>query len=219
MSDVRSNRYWRNREPKERVVNTEIPKRFRSDTLDTFKVFDADKESINAIKGWVDSVEKQVDDGFGLYIVGSTGSGKTHLAQAVLKRVVFEHKLCGIFITADNYLQLAYNEIKFDGDVPDGYEDPTAKMTSIKTIYDIVVLDSLGFERTTDFAQKTISSLIETRYHQQLPMIITSSLRPEQLSNMYGSSIGSIISDCCYLVPLKSRDYRTSKWLDGNAGQ
>ena len=218
MTELRSQRYWRNRESEERVRNTQIPKRFRQDTLDSFKVLKNDADTFSLINKWVDTAEKQVEDGQGLYIVGANGSGKTHLAQAVLKRVVYKYQLCGAFITADKYIQLAYNEIKFGDELPEGYEDPNT-MKYMREVFDILVIDSLGAERPTDFTRRAISSLLESRYHEKLTTIVTSTLKPQQLDSMYGKGVSSILTSCCYLAPLRNEDYRISQWMENNAGE
>lgn len=214
--ELRSNKYWRNRPAEERVENTRIPKRYRKDNLDNFKVRSGDEQSMSLINQWVNTVEEQVENGQGLYIVGATGSGKTHLAQAILKRVVYTHNLCGIFVTADKYIQMAYNDVRFDGDLPEGYEDPNT-MKYMQQVFDIVVIDSLGSERPTDFTKRSIISLIESRYHEKLVTIVTTTLHPDSIASQYSASIASVLSDCCYTVPLRNTDYRIEKWKDENA--
>ena len=217
MSELRSQKYWRNRSPEERVTNTKIPKRFRQDNLDNYKTTSANAETVKLSNKWLASVEQYVEDGQGLYIVGATGSGKTHLAQALLKRAVYTHNLSGMFITADKYIQLAYNEIKFGDELPEGYEDPNT-MKYLQETFDIVVIDSLGSERPTDFTKRTIISLLESRYHEKLTTIITSTLKPASLEQMYSASVASIVQSCCYVAPLKGTDYRIGQWIEENAG-
>lgn len=217
MRELRSQRYWRNRSSDERLRNTSIPKRYRMDTLDTFKVAEKDRPTWDLISNWVETAPEQVEKGQGLYICGATGSGKTHLAQAILKRVVFNNQLCGMFITADKYIQLSYNEIKFGEDLPDGYEDPNT-IKYLQDIFDIVVIDSLGSERPTDFTKRTIISLVETRYHEKLTTIITSTLKPQMLESMYSASVASIVQSSCYIAPIKSGDNRIGQWIENNAG-
>jgi DNA replication protein DnaC len=218
MSELRSQKYWRNRPPEERVANTLIPKRFRQDTLDTFKVNDKDTKTFALITGWVNDVLEQTDQGQGLYIVGATGSGKTHLAQAVLKRVLYNNNLCGMFVTSDRYLQFLDNQKKFKDEVPDGYEDPNI-VRYLNDVYDIVVLDGLGTERPTEFAYRQISTLIETRYQNQLSTIITTTLKPPMIEKLYSPGVSSIITSSCYTAPLLGSDYRINRWIDDNAGQ
>lgn len=215
MGELRSQKYWRNRPAEERVRNTAIPKRFRTQTLDTFNTSEKDRDSLELIHKWIDKAPEMIENGQGLYLVGGTGSGKTHLAQAILKRVVYTNNICGMFITAEKYIQMSYNEIKFGDELPEGYEDPNT-MKYLQDVYDIVVIDSLGSERPTDFTKRTITSLIESRYHNQLTTIITSIHKLPSLDNMYGSSLQSIIKSSCLMAPLKGDDYRMSDWLEKN---
>ena len=217
MNELRSQRYWRNRPPEERLINTEIPKRYRKDTLDSFKWPAKDADTKSLVTRWVENAEEMCEQGQGLYICGGTGSGKTHIAQAILKRVVYTKNLSGMFVTAEGYIQMADNKRDFKDDYPDGYEDPNT-MKYLQEVFDIVVVDSLGIERDTEYSRRTITTLLQSRYHNQLPTIITSVLKPAQLESVYNASIASLVHDCCLVAPLKGSDYRITKWVEENAG-
>lgn len=219
MSELRSQRYWRNRPADERLRNTMVPKRFRQETLDTFKpTHNADKQTMVHIRNWVENAKDNVENGQGLFICGGSGSGKTHLAQAILKRVVHDEELCGMFVTAEQYIEMYDNKRRFEDDYPDGYEDPNT-MRYLQEVFDLVVVDALGLERDTAASRREITRLINTRYQNQLATIITSTLKPQQISDIYSTSLASVIKDCCFTIPLKSDDYRITKWVDKNAGE
>ena len=209
MTEWRSNKYWRNRPVDERVKNLRIPARYVGKTLKGFDVEVGDKEAFNAINVWFTRLEENLSEGMGLYIYGSTGVGKTHLAQALLTRIVQNHELSGIFITADRYIDMVYDEMRNDGELPEPYSDPNL-LKYMRRIFDVMVLDGLGSERaTTEFARNAISALIDNRYEEKLITVITSNLPPNELARTYGKRINSIVQESCFLINVEGNDYRS----------
>ena len=105
-----------------------------------------------------------LDDG--ILIVGKLGSGKTHLAAAVLASLSYDHTFnprCPFHVWMKAY--------RVPGCDRDELEDAI--------MCRVCVLDDLGSERTTDYASESVFGLIDTRMDHLRPTIITASGSPE----------------------------------------
>lgn len=216
MAEWHSNKYWQNRSKEDRIKNLRIPARYRDKTLENYDKTNGDEDSFDAINHWCSSILRNREEGMGLYLYGHTGVGKTHLAQGAALQVVGAHNISGIFITADRYIEMVYDEMRNDGDLPEPYSDPFL-LKYMRRTFDILVLDGLGSERaTTEFARNAIISLIDNRYEERLITIVTSVLPPAELSRVYGKRLMSILQESCYLINVEGQDYRK---VISNAGE
>lgn len=208
MTEWKSNRYWQNRPVDERLKNARIPARYKDKSFSNYDVEVGDSDAFKGVTAWSKRAGEHVSNGMGLFLFGPTGTGKTHLAQAALVKAVTDNKLSGIFITADRYLDMFYEETRNNGELSEGYSDPNLLMYMRRT-FDILVLDALGSERmTTDFARSALAALIDNRYEEQKTIIITSVLTPNTISSRYGTRLASIILDSTFVIETAGTDYR-----------
>ena len=209
MTEWHSNKYWQNRSKEERLRNLRIQARYLGKDLNTYDSEAGDSEPFNAINHWCSKATDNLTEGMGMVLYGPTGVGKTHLAQGVLVNVVGSYTRSGIFVTSDRYVDMVYDEMRNDGELPEPYSDPFL-MKYMRRTFDLVVLDGLGAERaTTEFARNALISLVDNRYEEKLTTVVTTSLSPNELSRTYGKRVLSIFQESCYFINVEGPDYRT----------
>lgn len=148
-------------------------------------------------------------EGKGLLFYGEVGTGKSHFAACIANRLIDEDRrvLMTNFSTIVNKLQE-----RFEG--RQEYIDSLMK-------YDLLILDDLGAERSTDYMQEQIYNIIDARYRSGLPMIITTNLTGNELKNP--SDIGNAriydrILEKCHPVKVDGQSIRRQN-LKADFGQ
>lgn len=210
MTEWHSNKYWQNRSVQERLKNARIPSRYEGKTLDNYDTDIGDDVAHEAISRWVGRFDSNIKDGMGLLLYGPTGVGKTHLAQGALLTVITANTRSGIFISADRYVDMIYDEMRNDGELPEPYADPYL-LKYMRRVFDVVVLDGLGDERAkTEFAKSSLIALIDNRYEEKLLTIITTMLSPKDIGRTYGSRTASIIEESMFSIHVEGSNYRTA---------
>jgi DNA replication protein DnaC len=113
--------------------------------------------------------EYPVRDRPGLLLVGSTGTGKTHLAVAVLRGLI-ARGYDGVFF---DYQEL-FEKIRSGYDPNSGTSSREAYRTALEA--EILLVDDLGAHRYKEWVEDTITSIITYRYNNNKPLIATTNL-------------------------------------------
>jgi DNA replication protein DnaC len=101
-----------------------------------------------------------------LYLHGRVGVGKTHLAAAAAQEIRKRHSV--YFAVVPDLLD--HLRMTFD---PSGGVTYDERFNTIREAY-LLVLDDLGTENTTPWAREKLYQIINYRYVQRLPTIVTS---------------------------------------------
>jgi len=73
---------------------------------------------------------------------------------------------------------------------------------------DVLVLDNLGVEKTSDWVLQTLYTIIDRRYREELRTIITSNLSIEEIREKLDDKIASRIVGMCRVCILRGMDRR-----------
>ncbi len=122
-----------------------------------------------------------------LFLSGAPGLGKTFLS-ACIARTVSESGFSVVYDTAGNIFA-QFEARKFLRDSRDGLEarDETRRYLSC----DLLILDDLGSELTTQFTQSALYELINTRLVADKHTVISSNLSMEEAAQRYAPQIVS----------------------------
>ena len=169
---IRSTRWLRNQHIDERTESACIPPSFVGARLSNYDVERGDKYTRDVVFNWLESYEDHRENGIGLQLVGTHGSGKTHLAVAALRAAIRSYRQCGRYTTANNYIRALDDARHNDGVLPDNYPDGNL-IHYLHSAYDVVVLDDVDSVRNTEFARRELTDLLESRVQNNLVTIIT----------------------------------------------
>lgn len=189
--------------------NMSVPERYYLNTLDNFIGFD---EEIKKIKSAID-----VNDS--IFITGACGTGKTHVAVAIMVEwvkknvkvaydwekkpgVEFMHYPC-FLPSVELFLRLK-NSFDKDGD---NEHDIITEYSNKR----LLVVDDLGAEKISDWSRQVFYTLIDRRFRTVLPTIITTNLDLEKISSLFDDRLASRIVGSGVVITLKGKDWRLNK--------
>ncbi|HSK49668.1 MAG TPA: ATP-binding protein, partial [Solirubrobacterales bacterium] len=156
-----------------RGVLSTLPSRFRGVSYDRPPVSDMARDMtarhvVQATRDYVENLDTNLAAGRGIWLMGTTGTGKTTLAMLVAKQALAAGKTVGIYFAPKllTRIRQTYQEAESNR----AYETFFREVTSVDLLY----IDDLGSERRTDWVVEQLYAVINERYENQRPMLVTS---------------------------------------------
>jgi len=187
-----------------------LSKRMRGYTLSNFRptISNAAGRARVKVDGYLESWDENREAGRGLYFCGGVGTGKTHLAVAVMNELMRKKRVPSLFVTVPELLDNLRETYNKPGRNLDEWMDAVQNA-------EFLVLDDLGSERPTEWVKERIFVIVNHRYREALPTVFTSNIGPKDLAEQLGERTASRIIAMCDWIALEGDDYRETAAKEG----
>lgn len=174
--------------------------RFSSRTFDSFDP-EGNKKAYEICRRYVEQ-EIYNEEKNSLLICGTCGTGKTHLAAAIANRLL-DSEVEVLFDTYSGHL----NKLKAE------FENESRQKNYLNQLQNVemLILDDVGKEKQTEWAQSVMFDIINTRYEGMRPMIITSNYGSKDLRQYFGDACYSRLVEMCNVAVTSGPDKRKDR--------
>ena len=139
--------------------------------------------------------------------MGPAGSGKTHLAVAILISLVLDKNARVLYL---NHRELLEN-------LKDGFDNRDANLQILRDAEDaeVLLLDDLGAAQSTEWSRDVLAKLLYSRQKASRRLLLATTVFPDQgaagqplLSDRISPQLRSLLYELCRTVVISAPDYR-----------
>ena len=181
-----------------------ICKRFENVSLDNYTA------TTNEQKKLVETLNDGIKKGFNknILIIGSVGTGKTHLAYAVVNALA-EKKTASSGYRYYSEEKVIYRPIKSIIDnIKAAWKDPEAAEMSSYCSVPVLIIDEIGVQYGSESERTELYEVFNRRYEDELPIIAISNHDKDALLKILGQRIYDRLTGGAAIFELTGRSYR-----------
>jgi DNA replication protein DnaC len=175
-----------------------VPPKYIPCSFDNFKTGRSFEKAFNLCKDYAG------DPSSSLFIYGSYGTGKTHMAVAIARELLLQ----GRKVVFTSVPRLLFEIRKaFQEDTRETEAVYVEKYSSCE----FLVLDDFGLEKATEWARQTMDYIIYQRDNLLKPVVITSNLSLDEIARKIDGRIASRIAGMGKIVQFNGPDFRLKR--------
>jgi DNA replication protein DnaC len=182
------------------LAESNLGERFKSRVFGTYKVTAKNRSAYEAARTFVADFSAEETKGRGMILTGPVGTGKTHLAAAIVNELVKTGRSCvyGNVTALLGRLRGSYNA---EG-------DSESEIMQKFCNADLLVVDDIGKEKTTEWVQEKLYAIINHRYEHYKKIVITTNDQFKTLESKLGEAAVSRLVEMCDGYLVGGEDYR-----------
>ena len=158
----------------------------------TFENDNGKNPQMDYARDYVDNWPDMLKENRGLLLWGGVGAGKSFFAGCIANALIEQE----VPVLMTNFAEIINELMSWDID----------KNEYIRALcrYSLLIIDDLGMERNTDFGLEQVYNVIDARWREQKPLLVTTNLTIEQLQNPPDLPHQRIYDRVCEIcVPIK----------------
>ncbi len=186
--------------------NSLMDEMFFKATFKNFDITDDNRSEYNACVKYCKAFRQMFDENQGLLFYGPVGTGKSFAAACIGNYVM--SCLRPVIMTSFVKLLPQFSAFK---------ENDEQYLIERLTEPDLLILDDLGAERSTDFALEKVYNVIDSRYRAKKPIILTTNLTLTEMkenTDIRYARIYDRVFEMCYPIKFDGSSRRRMEARD-----
>jgi DNA replication protein DnaC len=177
-----------------------IPARFIGRGFDNFEAdTDAKRQALTTLRDYSESFDDYAKNGRGLILSGKPGTGKSHLAAAVLQAHIERDVL---YATCLDLIRMVRETWRKDSDQSE------RQVLAYLGGLDLLVIDEMGVQYGTEGEQTILFDILDARYRDMQPTILLTNQGAEGLRGYLGDRTFDRLRETCRIVAFEWESYR-----------
>lgn len=177
-----------------------IPARFVGRTFDNFAAdTDEKRHALTVARDYAEGFAEHSRKGAGLILAGKPGTGKSHLAGAILQALLSPHVR---YITCMDLIRAVRETWRRDS------ERSESDLLAYFEGLDLLVVDEIGAQYGTDGEQNIVFDVLDRRYREMRPSILLTNQNAAGLKEFVGERTYDRLRETCTWVSFAWDSYR-----------
>lgn len=189
---------------KQLFTNSLMDNQFQECTFEKWDINKGSDKILKITKNYAEKFQELKSKNVGLLIHGIPGNGKTYATSCIANNLL-ERQIPVICVSINSLLDRIKQTFSSYG--KEGEETILRGLRNA----DLLILDDLGTENSTDWSRTTIYNIIDSRYRDNKPLIISTNFTLDEIKEKYNDRTYNRIIEMCTPVKNEWRSIRIDK--------
>lgn len=180
---------------------TMIPARFHGRTFESYRAEGpGQREAMRICQEFARDFDRGLKQGASLVLSGKPGTGKSHLAAAILQAIMPRH--VGAYMTLMDMVRAVRDTWRRDSEISE------SQLLRKLTEFPLLVIDEIGVQYGTDGERAIVFDVMDRRYREMRPTILMTNLDKDAFREAVGDRVYDRLTEVGRWIPFDWDSYR-----------